>query len=75
MGKGKSGGTTSGGKSSSGNSQKNRIKKALMRTNMKIARWERYKKEGRACSGKTKWRIGWNTSGLKKHAELLQSLI
>jgi hypothetical protein len=74
MGKGKSGTTTCGGKSSSGNRQKNRIKKALMRTNMKIARWERYKKEGKACS-KTRWRNSWDTSGLKKHAELLQSLI
>lgn len=73
---GKKGGstTTTGGKTSSGKRKASRAKKALVQVKMKIKRWERYKAEEKTTSKKSK-RAGWDTTGLKKHAELLQSFI
>ena len=59
---------------SSGKRQSRAANKALRRIKMKIARWERYKAEEKKPA-KGSRRIGWDTSGLKKHAEFLKSLI
>jgi hypothetical protein len=74
MGKKGGGSTTTTSKQSSGNSKSARAKKALCRVKMKIARWERYKNEGKKPTKGSK-RTGWDTSGLKEHAKFLQSMI
>lgn len=90
MGKKKSigGVTTTGG--SSGNRKKSILKNNIRRLGYKIARWERYKEEGKPAitakleekkvskkrSPSTKSRHkNWDTTGLKKHKELLESLL
>lgn len=75
MGKRKGGGSTNKTpKVSSGNRKKVRIKRQIMRLNMKIERWKRYAEEV-----KNEQRKGsvarWNTAGLEKHVQLLESFI
>ena len=71
---------------SGGNRKKVRIKKEIRRLKMKIARWELYKESGkiawtaikekkhRSVPNKSRYR-NWDTTGLKKHKELLEALI
>jgi len=88
MGKKKGkGGASKISKTSSGKRRVSKAKAALRRVNMKIARWERYKEEGKPAwtadkEKKKKSRPttvsrynNWDTTGLKKHAELLKSII
>lgn len=87
MGKGKKSrdSVTSGGKR-----RNSRIMRNIRRLEYKIARWERYKAEGKPSGGKvpegrniskkrspsTKSRHqNWDTTGLKKHKEHLESLL
>ncbi len=82
--KGKGGGNKIS-KSSSGKRRMARASKALRRIMMKIARWERYLEEGKPSwtaaqekDGKSRNRSrynNWDTTGLKKHADVLQAII
>ena len=86
MGKTK-GGTNKVSKTSSGKRRVTKAKAALRRITMKIARWERYKEEGKPSwtadkEKKKKSRPttvsrynNWDTTGLKKHAALLEEII
>jgi len=61
-------------RTSSGLSRDRRISRAIMKTNMKIKKWDRYKSE--ILSHK---RVGdvkrWDTKGLEKHVKYLQGLL
>lgn len=59
---------------SSGKRKFSRINGQLSRLKMKIARWERYQNEIKR--GERKGSIKrWDTAGLKRHMELLESFI
>jgi hypothetical protein len=59
---------------SSGNRRGVRLRRAIRRTEMKIARWERNKSNPeKAKAGKH--RGGWSTEGLKKHLVTLQTAL
>ena len=83
MAKGKSGSTT--GSTSSGKRRMVRAKRNKRQVDMKIARWKRYQTEGKVSwtatqekDGKSKNRSrynNWDTAGLKRHSEHLQSVI
>jgi len=72
-------------KTSSGGRRVSRARAALRRVMMKIARWEKYRADGKPAwtakqekEGKSRNRSrynNWDTSGLTKHAELLESII
>ena len=70
------GGTKKSGvsKTSSGKRRLARWGTALRRVEMKIARFERYKVEGKQPAKKSA-RLGWDTAGLKRHAEMLRACI
>ena len=71
MGKKKSKRTS---KTSSGKHKKSKIRKVIMRTEMKINRWKRYVDE--IERGERKGKVSrWNTAGLEKHAEYLKQLL
>jgi len=58
-------------KMSSGNRRGVRLRRAIRRIEMKIARWERNKvSPEKAKAGKS--RGGWSTDGLKSHLATLQ---
>lgn len=83
MGKSKGNSNSKVSKSSSGNSRMSRAKRALRRTLMKIARWERNQddpnKVHTLTKGKKVRKISryneWNVDGLKKHANLQREII
>lgn len=61
-------------KMSSGNRRGVRLRRAIRRTGMKIARWERNKSNPeKAKAGKH--RGGWNTDGLKRHLDTLNKAL
>jgi len=74
-------------KTSSGGRRRSRARAELRRVKMKIARWERYKEEGKpawtaAKEKKKKSRPttvsrynNWDTAGLKKHMKVLEGII
>ncbi len=66
--------TTKTSSISSGKRRISRWKKMLRRTNMKIARFKRYKEEGKKTAKKSS-RRGWSITGLEKHVALLQGYI
>lgn len=74
MGKGKGQKKTEGKKQSSGQRKARRINKEIRRLKMKMARWDRYTEEVEAGTrkGTTK---RWNTDGLRKHMEFLETLV
>ena len=60
-------------RTSGGKRKIQRINQQIRRLNMKVARWERYIEEIK--QDKRKGKISrWDTSGLKKHIALLESL-
>lgn len=59
---------------SSGKRKFARINRQMSRLRMKIKRWERYQKEIEQSERKASIKR-WDTSGLKKHMELLESFI
>jgi len=61
-------------KASSGKRRISRWNRMLMRVNMKIARFKRYKEEEKIPAKKSK-RRGWDTAGLEKYATLLKECI
>ena len=61
-------------KVSSGRHKFSRINKQLCRLKMKVARWERYQKEIEQSERKGSIKR-WDTAGLKRHIELLESFI
>lgn len=71
--------------SSSGKRRISRAKQALLRVNMKIARWKRYLEEEkpsmtteqkRSKKHKNKSRHNnWDTAGLERRAKLLKSIV
>lgn len=85
MGKGKkSASGTKTAKTSGGMRRASRAKRALMRLNMKIARWKRNQNDETKAppkwDKKQKVRLRsrhneWNTEGLERHAKLLQKII
>lgn len=84
MAKGKGGGNnTKTKKTSSGIRRLARARQALRRVNMKIARWERNKDNPEKVTTwdkaqkprKRSRHNNWDTTGLKKHAALLQKIV
>lgn len=83
--KGKGGKSNKTPKLSSGNRRGARLRKALRRLNMKIARWNRYQTDpaknmplpkGHKCSRVCRSRHNkWDTTGLCEHAQLLERAI
>jgi hypothetical protein len=57
---------------SAGGRRESKINSLILRLTMKVNRWERYREEieGGKRSGDVK---RWNTSGLKKHIQLLEN--
>ena len=61
-------------KMSSGKQRSARIMRTIQRATMKVNRWERYKEEIK--NGERKGSLDrWDTSGLKRHIELLENLL
>lgn len=83
MGKQKTKGTSKIPKVSGGMRRATRAKRALKRIMMKIARWERNKSNPKKVSRwhrkqnphKRSRHYNWDTAGLKRHAEFLQSIV